>query len=137
MKIDSTAPVRAPSLSRARANGRSGVGFADLLGEAQSAPAATKASPLNATEAMLALQEVGDVLERRRRARERGNAMLDRLEAIRFGLLDGRLGSHELVQLRRLVSDRQGDLADPRLGEILDDIELRAAVELAKLEQVS
>lgn len=136
MKIDPAAPVRAPSLSRVRTNGRSGIGFADLLSEAHSAPAATKTSPLNATEAMLALQEVGDVLERRRRARERGNAMLDRLEAIRLGLLDGRLGSNELVQLRRLVSDRQGDFADPRLGEILDDIELRAAVELAKLEQV-
>lgn len=136
MKIDPNAPVRAPSLSRARPNGRSGVGFADLLGEAQAAPAVTQSNPLSATDAMLSLQEVGDALERRRRARARGDAMLDRLEAIRLGLLDGRIGGSELVSLRRLVSDRRGDLADPRLGEILDDIELRAAVELAKLDRV-
>jgi hypothetical protein len=62
--------------------------------------------------------------------------MLDRLEAIRLGLLEGWIGGESLRSLRRLVSERRGDLGDPKLGEILDEIELRAAVELAKLEQV-
>ncbi len=136
MKVDPSAPVRPASLSRVRPNGRSGVGFADLLGEAHAAPAVTHAAPLSATDAMLALQEVGDLAERRRRSRERGDSMLDRLEAIRLGLLEGWIGGESLRSLRRLVSERRGDLGDPQLGEILDDIELRAAVELAKLEQI-
>lgn len=136
MKVDPSAPVRPAALSRVRTNGRSGVGFADLLGETHAAPAVTHAAPLSATDAMLALQEVGDFAERRRRAREQGHSMLDRLEAIRLGLLEGWIGGESLHSLRRLVSERRGDLGDPRLGEILDEIEVRAAVELAKLEQI-
>lgn len=136
MKVDPSAPVRPAAISRVRPNGRSGVGFADLLGEAHAAPAVTHATPLGAAEAILALQEVGDFAERRRHARERGHSMLDRLEAIRLGLLEGWIGGESLRSLQRLVSERHGDLGDPRLGEILDEIELRAAVELAKLEQL-
>jgi Class II flagellar assembly regulator len=135
MKVDPSAPVRPASLTRVRPNGRAGVGFADLLGDAHAAPAVTHGAPISPTDAMLALQEVGDFAERRRRARERGQSILDRLEAVRMGLLEGWIGGESLQSLRRLVSERRGDLGDPRLGEILDEIELRAAVELAKLEQ--
>jgi hypothetical protein len=84
---------------------------------------------------MLALQEVGEVAERNRKARERGNAMLDRLEAIRIGLLDGVVSAETIAELGRLVRDPQDSAGDPRLAGLLDEIELRAAVELAKLEQ--
>jgi hypothetical protein len=84
---------------------------------------------------MLALQEVADATERNRKARERGNAMLDRLEAIRVGLLDGVVSSETIAELGKLVRDRRDGAGDPRLAGLLDEIELRAAVELAKLEQ--
>jgi hypothetical protein len=37
--------------------------------------------------------------------------------------------------LGKLVRDRRDGAGDPRLAGLLDEIELRAAVELAKLEQ--
>jgi len=137
MKIDTGAPVRSASASRLRggAAARSGVGFAGLLSEPAAPKTVTGAAPLNGADAMLALQEVGDVTERNRKARERGNAMLDRLEAIRIGLLDGVVSSETIAELGKLVRDRRDGAGDPRLAGLLDEIELRAAVELAKLEQ--
>jgi hypothetical protein len=139
MKIDSGAPVRSASVTRLRggATGRSNIGFAELLSEPAAPKNVTGAAPLNGAETMLALQEVADVTERNRKARERGNAMLDRLEAIRIGLLDGVVSTETIAELGRLVQDRKDGAGDPRLAGLLEEIELRAAVELAKLEQAT
>jgi hypothetical protein len=137
MKIDTGAPVRSASASRLRGGtaARSGIGFAELLSEPAAPKNVTGAAPLNGADAMLALEEVADATERNRKARERGSAMLDRLEAIRIGLLDGVVASETIAELGRLVRDRRDGAGDPRLAGLLDEIELRAAVELAKLEQ--
>jgi hypothetical protein len=59
--------------------------------------------------------------------------MLDELEQIRLGLLLGAIPRAKLEQLAQLVRARREQVDDPRLMAILDEIELRAAVELAKL----
>ena len=59
--------------------------------------------------------------------------MLDELEQIRLGLLLGQIPRARLEQLAQMVRARREQLDDPKLIAILDDIELRAAVELAKL----
>jgi hypothetical protein len=139
MKIDTGAPVRSASVARLRGSGtgRSNIGFAELLSEPAAPKNVTGAAPLNGADTMLALQEVADITERNRKARERGNAMLDRLEAIRIGLLDGVVSTETIAELGRLVRDRKDGAGDPRLAGLLDEIELRAAVELAKLEQAT
>jgi hypothetical protein len=84
--------------------------------------------------ALLALQEVPDAAEQRREAVHRSNDILDELEQLRLGLLTGSVPRPRLQRLMRLLRDRPGEYADPRLDSIIADIELRAAVELAKLE---
>jgi len=69
----------------------------------------------------------------RQRAIQRGDAMLDELEELRLGLLLGSIPKARLEQLAQMVRARREQLDDPKLIAILDDIELRAAVELAKL----
>jgi len=59
--------------------------------------------------------------------------MLDELEQIRLGLLLGQIPRARLEQLAQMVRARREQLDDPKLIAILDEIELRAAVELAKL----
>ena len=83
---------------------------------------------------LLAVQAVGEPVERRRRAVRRGHDLLERLEELRLGLLDG---SVPLASLRRLRLDlvRSEPVDEPVLREVLAAIELRAAVELAKLER--
>ena len=86
-------------------------------------------------EALLALQDVGGPLERRRRAVRRAGRILDVLDEIKVALLEGELGGADLDRLRRAVRDERERTEDPALEAVLDEIELRAAVEVAKLEE--
>lgn len=47
----------------------------------------------------------------------------------------GTLPRERLDRLTRLLAERRGEIDDPRLAALIDEIELRAAVELAKLER--
>jgi len=91
---------------------------------------------LGSLDALAALQGVdgADAGEGAAAATAHGAAMLDDLEALRDGLLAGALDDAALARLRdRLGARRRGRL-EPGLEAVLDDIELRAAVELAKRE---
>ncbi|MBM3507080.1 MAG: hypothetical protein FJX64_05030 [Alphaproteobacteria bacterium] len=80
--------------------------------------------------------QAGQGCELRQGARgRRGFDLLDRLDEIRMGLLMGAIPKDRLGNLVRLVRARRDGVMDPKLTAILDDIELRAMVELAKLGQ--
>ena len=85
-------------------------------------------------DALLALQAVGGPLEGRRRAVRRASQILDILDEVKLALLDGDLSLAQLDRLRRTVNEERGLTGDPKLEGVLDEIELRAAVEIAKLE---
>lgn len=139
MKIDPT-QLRPPATRRVgNAPPASGGDFAAALHE-ESAAAGGKSAVggtvgLAGISTVLALQGAPDSTERRARQRavQRGDAMLDELEEIRLGLLLGAIPCGRLEQLAQLVRTRREQVDDPRLMAILDEIELRAAVELAKL----
>ncbi len=61
--------------------------------------------------------------------------MLDALEELQAAMLDGRLHQDQLARLRKLVTDRRERSEDVALESTLDAIELRSAVELAKLDR--
>ena len=82
-------------------------------------------------DALIALQAVEDPLLKKKKALRRGNALLDSLETIKADLLVGQVSEGRLNQLMALIGQaRERDL--PGLDAVLDDIELRARVELAK-----
>jgi hypothetical protein len=85
-------------------------------------------------DGLLSIQEMPDALVGRRRAIMRGDGLLDRLEDLRLGLLAGVLPRDRLDELSRLARTARQSVDDPRLAAILDEIDLRAAVELAKLD---
>ena len=62
----------------------------------------------------------------------RGEALLDQLGIIRDGLLAGSLPAGQLKELTKVLNEEKTINSDPRLLEIIDEIELRAQVELAK-----
>ena len=115
-----------------------GEGFRPTTPEAAGGPA--QASAVSATrsvmgvDALVALQDVGGPLERKRRAVGRASRMLDALDDIKVALLGGELSAHDLERLRRAVRDERAQTDDTNLEAVLDEIELRAAVEVAKLE---
>ena len=63
----------------------------------------------------------------------RGEALLDQLGIIRDGLLAGSLPADKLKELTKILNEEKTINSDPQLSEIIDEIELRAEVELAKL----
>jgi hypothetical protein len=108
--------------------------FGSALGNDAAATVSLKATTaMNAVEGLLSLQEVADGLGGRRRAVARGEKLLDALDELRHALLAGILPRARLAALAQLAGEAAPRVDDPRLAEILADIELRAAVELAKL----
>jgi hypothetical protein len=86
-------------------------------------------------DALLALQDVGGPTERKRRAVRRAGRILDVLDEVKLGLLSGDVTTNDLQRLQIAVRDQRENTEDPGLEGILNEIETRAAVELAKLER--
>ena len=107
---------------QARPSGGPGFRLPSLAGAAGQTPAATVSgvSSVMGVDALLALQDVGGPLERKRRAVGRAGRILDELE-----------------RLQRAVRDARDRTDDPKLEAVLEEVEMRAAVELAKLEVAS
>jgi hypothetical protein len=101
-------------------------------GEENAAPVSGAGSTFGINP-LMALQEVDDALTGKRKARQRAESILDMLDELRMGLLTGTFPRERLGDLVRLVQSRRAQVDDPRLLEILDEIDLRAQVEIAKL----
>jgi hypothetical protein len=82
--------------------------------------------------ALIALQGVEDPVERRRRAVKHGRRALDALDALKLGLLAGTLEPAALLRLKAVAADLKDGSGDEKLDQVLAEIELRVAVELAK-----
>jgi len=112
--------------------------FESLVGESggsRGAAAASRPSSVGALDALLSLQEAesGTSEEARKRAKKRAADILDKLDQVKVGLLTGELPRSTLQQLSHVVAQHRDQGLDPQLTEILDEIDLRAQVELAKL----
>lgn len=140
-KVGYTRPVTTARPGAVKRTGSaSGPGFADALAAAEGAAGAEAAEATGSIGAMSALggllgaQEVDEREAKRGKATKKGRLTLDVLSNLRDALLMGTLPYTTLRQLERLVAQERDDLDDPVLMSILNEIEVRAAVELAKLE---
>jgi hypothetical protein len=80
----------------------------------------------------MALQGVEDATERKRRAIRRGRGLLDELDALRIAALEGVDDGGALQRLSRAAGEASAAVEDPDLAMVLTQIDLRAAVEVAK-----
>jgi Class II flagellar assembly regulator len=87
---------------------------------------------LGGIDALIALQGIPDPLERRRRAVKHGTRALDALDELKLGLLSGTLDQATLLRLKAVAADLKDSSGDERLDQVLSEIDLRVAVELAK-----
>ena len=137
MKINGAKGV-ASSPASSGAKAASGQGFT-LGAAAETAPAAPMAraggvNSISSVDALLALQEVDGPLGRRRRDVSRAGRILDVLDDLKVALLDGELSSGDLNRLTTAVREQRDQVDDAGLTGLLNQIETRAAVELAKIE---
>jgi hypothetical protein len=133
-KIDGLGGARQaqPVKRAAKTDGSGGTVFAKQLDEGGDASSTSGVAGTTNVSGILGVQEVDDALSHASKGKMRAEDILDRLEEIRIGLLSGGLSRERLEQLSRLVNTRRSQIKDPRLSAILDDIDLRAQVELAK-----
>ncbi len=84
-------------------------------------------------DALMALQGVEDVTERRKRAISRGRSALDVLDELKIGLLVGSLDQTMVQRLRNAAAELKSVSGEAGLDQVLAEIELRVEVELAKV----
>ncbi len=96
---------------------------------------ATEAGGVNAVDAILSVQETGDPTQQRARRQgiQYGGDLLDYLEDLRRDLLLGSIKKDKLSSLAQKMRAHRRQTDDPKLNEIIDEIELRVEVEIAKL----
>lgn len=143
MQVDGPGPVKGPKGAKGpRKTAKTGSGFASALSsatqdgaaEAGAAAAAGSTSGLAGVDALIALQAAdapggaGDDGA----AKRQGESILDRLDELRLMILSGGLDPERLRALADALGHRAARARDPRLKAVLDEIELRARVELAK-----
>ncbi len=131
MRIDSTTRTQGASYAELGRRAQAGT----FTTEPEMAVARAAASPAIAAtteiEGLLALQAMEDALAARRKAFRRSRQIMETLDGLKADLLAGRVSEGRLNLLLALVGQAREHTA-PGLDALLDEIELRARVELAK-----
>ena len=138
MRID---PARSTSgtkaAKKAASTGDAAAFKAGMQGAAPVASAMTTAPAIGvgSVAALMALQAADDPLEKKRRLERRGRQLVDGLEQLKLGHLEGSDGGSTLLKLKTILDAERDQTDDPELEKVIDQIELRAEVELAKLQR--
>jgi hypothetical protein len=129
-KVGNVGRVRKKSAAKA-----DGAAFNDALStdEVASSNAMSGTVPLAAVSSLLGLQEIPSATEGRARNLNRAEDLLEHLDQIQRGLLLGTLPAGRLQAILKSVTSKRIPTNDANLNSIMDDIELRIKVELAKL----
>lgn len=137
MKITGSGKLETPTVRRKNVTSADG-GASFTVAHPEDAPksgAVVAGGPVSVVSNLLALQEVDDQAgQARGQSLSRAEEMLNLLDDVRHGLLLGALPAPKLRRLLALSNAKRDGFIDPKLGLILSNIELRAKVELAKIE---
>jgi hypothetical protein len=136
MEIKGTGSIGSTGVRRVSRGTTSGGGSFAVsdLAEQPRAQTVSGPGPIAAVETILTLQSFDDTTDGRSKGLAHGEALLDMLDEVRDGLLAGAIPRATLNRLASAVTRRQESFVDPQLQGVLDEIDLRARVELAKLE---
>jgi hypothetical protein len=140
MKVGSSDRVGATSLNTGgSAKAASNFTLDSMAGSAPASSAAPTGgvTGIASIDALLALQSVGSPLERKKKAVRRASAILDILDEVKVALLDGGVSPQALARLVSAIRDERAETDEPALEGVLNEIETRAAVEMAKLEMLA
>ena len=92
-------------------------------------------SNISVADAIFATQMVSDDEEKeiKKQLVKKAKTLIEKLEEIRDGLLLGYISKDRLIEISRFVKEHKFISNDEKLMEILNEVELRVEVELAKL----
>lgn len=139
MKVTKTDGAKgASSTGKAKKSSGNDGGFANALREATGAGETEQAHAtggVGAVTSIFAVEQAADATDHKSRGlmMNYGNDLLDRLEQIRLAVLSGSISKDRLQDLARRLRERKMSSDDPKLNDLVDEIELRVEVEIAKL----
>lgn len=139
MKI--TGPGKTEKAGGVKKSGKAGstgsTSFSGLLGTEEAAATAHMqgAGAVARLDVLLAAQGAEDPASRasKGRMRKRADSILRQLDKLRLGILTGNLSVGNMVDIADVVSSHREKIQDPQLASILDEIDLRAQIEVAKM----
>ena len=138
MKVDQTRRNSPASVKRSSGNrGVESSDFDSLLTSEQKIGSVAAANRISSVDSVVALQEITGDNRDEGGAKSRANLILDKLEDIRMGLLMGQIPKSNLEELSKILIVARENSIDSNLLQVIEDIELRAKIELAKLEIIS
>jgi len=140
MKVKGTGRVTTSRVNRTKSKSsadKAEFGKALTTDETQASSGMSGTAPITSVNSLLSLQELPSATEGRSKGLQRAEGLLEHLDAIRHGLLLGQISKKRLNDIVKALESQREKNLDPGLVQIINDIELRAKVELAKLEMLS
>jgi hypothetical protein len=92
------------------------------------------ASPIGSMDSIIAAQEIPNSTDGRSKGVlvQYGDQLLDYLDEIKLAILNGAIPKEKLANLAQILRQNRQGCDDPRLNSIIDEVELRVEVEVAK-----
>lgn len=128
------------STSKKAAKSKINSDFGNLLDEAASAeesvttPEVVSTSPAGMVGSLISIQ-VESQQQSNREPIAYGSELLDFLEEIKGGMLDGSVSLEKVQKLKTSLKNNRNWIIDEKLSSTLNEIETRAKVEIAKLDR--
>lgn len=131
--------VTRKSGSGGQGGGQGGSSFSSSV-DASSSGVSDAAAPTNSQsiaqiDALLALQGTEDATQGRskQKMKKRAVNILDALDKIRMKMLTGQMTVGDMIDVADVVASHREQIDDPALMGLMDEVDLRAQVELAKM----
>ncbi len=136
MKIEGPNKTQKTSETKKKGKVSGGGSFGDLIGAgAPSVGGSNATQSIAHLESLLAVQGTDDPAEKAKRNKMhiRADHLLDQLENLRMALLTGQLTVGHVIDIADVVASHREKISDPEMTALLDEIDLRAQVEIAKM----
>ena len=137
MKVEG--PGQARGASNAKKSGKtekSESQFGDFMASGTASGESVKTTQsIGTVDSLLALQGADDPAARsaRKRMKQRAGVILSELEKLRVAMLTGGVTVGHMIDIADVIASHREKITDPGLTDIMDEIDLRAQVEMAKM----
>lgn len=141
MKIEGPSKAKGPGGAKKTGSAGGDGSFEDFIssipGGSSGVSSAAPTNSIARVDSLLSVQGAESPTERaaKRRMQERGQDILKELDGLRMGLLTGTMTVGQVIDIADVVASHREKINDPRLTAILDEIDLRAQIELAKIQK--
>ena len=129
---------KAGKASKTSKTGKSDGTFGDMVvGAAKEAAQTAATQSIAKVDALLAVQGVDSATERksRKKAYDRSDRILRQLDHLRLAILTGNLNIGQVLDIADVVASHREKIDDPQMSAVLDEIDLRAQIEIAKMKK--